>query len=54
MPRRFKVQYLLRRVDVYATGLQESVINYPVRVVVTPNKYLTQEGKASASGAPEG
>jgi hypothetical protein len=32
-----KVQYLLRRVDVNATGKQESVTNYPVRAVFTPD-----------------
>jgi hypothetical protein len=49
----FKVQYLPRRISVYATGEQESVTNYPVRAVLTPDQYPTKEGNDSASGAPE-
>jgi len=48
-----KVQYLLRRVLVDATGRQESVVNYPVRAVLTRDKYPTKEGNTTASGAPE-
>ena len=48
-----EVQYLLRRVPVDATGQQESVANYPVRAVFTPDKYLTKEGNDRASGVSE-
>ena len=48
-----KVQYLLGRVDVDATGKQESLTNYPVRAVLMPGKYPTQEGNARASGVSE-
>ena len=39
-----KVQYLLRRTYVDATGKQESVANYPVRAVFMPDYYPTKEG----------
>ena len=48
------VQNLLGRGGVDATGQQESVTNYPVRSVLTPDKYPTKEGNDSASGAPKG
>lgn len=48
-----KVQYLLGRANVYATGKQESVTNYPMRAVLMPDYYPTKEGNGSASGAPE-
>ncbi len=48
-----KVQYLLGRVTVDATGKQESEANYPVRAVFTPDHYPTKEGNDSASGASE-
>lgn len=48
-----KVQYLPGRVNVDATGKQESVMNYPVRAVFTPDYYPTQEGNARASGVSE-
>lgn len=48
-----EVQYLLGRVHVNATGRQESVMNYPVRAVYTPDYYPTQEGNGRISGAPE-
>lgn len=40
-----KVQYLHRRVYVYATGKQESVMDYPVRAAFTLDNYPTKEGK---------
>ena len=48
-----EVQYLLRRVHVDATGKQESVTNYPVRAVFTPDYYPTKEGNGRASGVSE-
>jgi hypothetical protein len=51
--RQSEVRYLLGRVDVDATGKQESLTNYPVRAVFTPDYYPTKEGNNGASGVSE-
>ena len=48
-----KVQYLLGRVTVYATGKQESVVNYPVRAVFKPDYYPTKKENDRTSGVSE-
>ena len=48
-----KVQYLLGRVNVDATGKQESVMNYPARAVFTPDYYPTKEENDRSSGVSE-
>lgn len=48
-----EVQYLHGRVDVDATGKQESVANYPVRAVFTLDQYPTKEGAVKTSGVSE-
>jgi hypothetical protein len=48
-----KIQYLLGRVHVDATGKQESITNYPVRSVLTRDYYPTKEGNDMASGVLE-
>jgi hypothetical protein len=41
------------RVNVDATGYQESLTNYPVRSVFTRDYYPTKEGNDMASGVSE-
>ena len=48
-----EVQYLPRRVNVYATDQQESSMNYPARAARRPDKYPTKEENDSASGVSE-
>jgi hypothetical protein len=41
------------KADVDATGKQESVMNYPMRAVLTCDKYPTKEGNDVTSGISE-